>query len=95
MLSERSSARWILAGLLVLGLVAALINASGVDWENYSPSVKERIDDMAFESDCDGLQREFDTAERNDDAQRARTGDGNADLMGYIDSKLEDAGCYG
>jgi hypothetical protein len=33
----------------------------------------------------DWRQREFDTAEANSDSQRARTGEGNADLMGYID----------
>ena len=30
-----------------------------------------------------------------DAAQRNRVGSGNADLMGYIDSKLSEAGCYG
>lgn len=68
--------------------------ASDVDWENYSPTVKPRIDDLAAEGDCAGLQNEFDTAEQNNTAQRKRVGDGNAHLMGYIDSKLAEAGCY-
>lgn len=67
---------------------------AGVDWENYDPSVKTRIDSMAASGECPGLQAEFDTAEANSDAQRARTGDGNADLMDYIDGKMSDAGCY-
>ena len=41
------------------------------------------------------IAQEFDTADRNDDAQRDRVGEGNADLMSYIDGKLESAGCYG
>jgi hypothetical protein len=51
---------------------------------------------VAFGSagDCVGLQDEFDTADANDDLQRDRTGEGNADLMGYIDDKLDEAGCY-
>jgi hypothetical protein len=44
--------------------------------------------------DCAGLQTEFDTAAANDDAQRARVGEGNAELMAYIDEWLTLAGCY-
>ena len=66
-----------------------------MDWDNYDASVKERIDSLTDEIDCAGLQREFDTAEANSDMQRARTGDGNADLMAYVDEQMEAAGCYG
>lgn len=66
-----------------------------VDWENYAPSVRSRIDSLAAADDCDGLQHEFDTADANDDIQRDRVGDGNADLMGYIDEAMAEAGCYG
>jgi hypothetical protein len=65
-----------------------------VDWENYSPNVKRRVDRMGKREDCDGLQHEFDVAEANDVAQRNRTGDGNADLMGYIDEWMQHAECY-
>jgi hypothetical protein len=68
--------------------------SGSVDWENYSPSVKARIDSLAAAGDCSGLQREFDIADENDDAQRARVGSGNADLMDYVDAKLSEAGCY-
>jgi opacity protein-like surface antigen len=70
-------------------------SSADVDWENYAPEVRTRIDRMATEGDCDGLQAEFDTADANDAAQRDRVGSGNADLMGYIDGKLSEAGCYG
>ncbi len=87
---------------IVVILMLALVGCSTgtqmdteVDWQNYAPSVRARIEQMAASGDCDGLQAEFDTAEANSDMQRARTGDGNADLMGFIDQKMADAGCYG
>ena len=67
---------------------------SSVDWENYSPSYQQIIDEEAAEKDCDALQEMFDVADDADDAQRDRTGDGNADLMNYIDEAMRTAGCY-
>lgn len=64
-----------------------------VNWANYSPAVKERLDGLATSKDCAGLQAEFDAASRNDNAQRQRTGAGNADLMRYIDAKIRANGC--
>ena len=85
--------RGLILALAIIGgsCVAA---ESSVDWENYAPEVRERIDSMAAAGDCADLQEEFDTAEANSEAQRARTGDGNADLMGYIDDRMREAGCY-
>ena len=60
------------------------------NWSNYTPELKERI----LNSDCSELQREFDTAADNSDRQRARTGEGNLDLMNYIDERLRMKGCY-
>lgn len=68
-------------------------STSGVDWSKYSPGVKARIDQMAATRDCAGLQAEFNTADSNNAAQRARTGSNNADLMEYIDNKMKDADC--
>jgi hypothetical protein len=65
-----------------------------VDWENHAPAVKKRIDKHGKAKDCDALQADFDTADMNDTAQRNRTGDGNADLLEYIDEWLRHAGCY-
>jgi hypothetical protein len=64
-----------------------------VDWQNYAPDVKTRIDGMGQTKDCAGLRTEFDTAAANDDAQRARVGSGNAELMTYIYEWLGLAGC--
>jgi hypothetical protein len=66
-----------------------------VDWSRYAPAVKERIAAMAAAKDCPGLQKEFDTAYANDDATRARTGEGSADLMTYINNLLQQAECPG
>jgi outer membrane biogenesis lipoprotein LolB len=85
--------RVVVAGLAML-LLGACSSGGSVDWENYSPDVRTRIDDAAASGDCAALQAEFDNADANDSAQRNRTGDGNADLMGYIDAKLSEAGCY-
>lgn len=71
------------------------VDSDSVDWQNYAPEVQIRIDALAEAGNCGELQSEFDTADANDTAQRNRTGDGNADLMAYIDAKLEAAGCYG
>jgi hypothetical protein len=60
----------------------------------YSVTVAQRIDALMVARDCDGLQREFDTADANDNATRTRTGSGTADLMGYIDDRLRSTGCY-
>ena len=65
-----------------------------VKWSNYSPMVKTRIDNFVKEKDCNGLQSEFDAADKNSDLQRNRTGEGNADLMAYLDEKMKECGCY-
>ncbi len=83
-----------------LGLVAALVltgcggGSAGVDWSNYDSSVKARIDGLEAAADCEGLQKEFDTADANNSVQRERTGTGNVELMTYIDGLMQDAGCY-
>jgi hypothetical protein len=84
--------------VLFLALRACLFEAadsgttstSEPNWSNYTPELKERI----LNSDCSELQREFDTAADNSDRQRARTGEGNLDLMNYIDERLKMKGCY-
>jgi len=69
-------------------------DTSGVDWKNYSPQVKNRIEELINTNDCSGLQSEFDIAAQNDTAQRNRVGDGNADLMDYINGEMQRLGCY-
>ena len=61
------------------------------NWSNYSPDLKGRIDAMKT---CQELQNQFNISESNSARQRARTGEGNADLMGYIDQRMREIGCY-
>lgn len=77
-----------------LALALGSCSSAGVNWDNYSPSVKTGIDNAAKSKDCASLQASFDRALANDKAQRSRAGDGNTELMAYIDSKLKGAGCY-
>ena len=72
-----------LAGLLAGALLAGCGGAQ-VDWSDYSPDLKARIDAAAARHDCAALQKEFDTADTRSDAG----------LMTYIDGRLESAGCY-
>lgn len=65
-----------------------------VPWEDYSPDVKQRIDTMGSEQQCDLLQQEFDRADAGNEATITRTGHNNADLMSYIDEAMRMADCY-
>jgi hypothetical protein len=65
-----------------------------VDWENYAPHVRERLGVAIGVGDCDALMREIDNAETNNDAQRERVGDGNDDLIMYIEALAHEEGCY-
>ncbi len=65
-----------------------------VNWNNYDKNVKDRIIVMANKSDCQGLQNEFNLAEQNSDSQRNRVGEGNLNLMNYIDFKMKKCNCY-
>lgn len=65
-----------------------------VPWEDYDASVKLTIDELADQSDCEGLQEQFDIADANNEATMSRTGHNNAQLMAYIDQKLQASSCY-
>jgi hypothetical protein len=65
-----------------------------VPWEDYDASVKLEIDELAAQNDCEGLQEQFDIADANNEATMSRTGHNNAQLMAYIDQKLQAASCY-
>jgi hypothetical protein len=71
-----------------------LISKSNVKWENYAPAVKQRIADLIDAEDCQNLQTEFDNADRNNTAQRNRTGESNSNLMALLDDQMKKIGCY-
>lgn len=64
---------------------------TSVKWETYDPNLKSRIDNL---NDCQKLQDEFNVAEENSDNHSKNTGTNNAALMGYIDDKKTQLGCY-
>ena len=67
---------------------------SGVPWADYTSTLKSDLDQLATDKDCVELQSQFDIADQNNQATMDRTGHNNADLMGYIDSLMQGAGCY-
>lgn len=80
---------------LLTGLVGCSSSgSSGVQWDDYAPGTRARIDALAAARDCLALQAEFDQAEANGAATRARTGHNSAELMRYVDEAMRSAGCY-
>ena len=67
---------------------------SGVNWSDYAPIVKTRIEEFIQAGDCTNLQAEFDVADQNNAAQQNRVGVGNADLMNYINTSMQKLGCF-
>ncbi len=63
-------------------------------WDQYAPDVKTRIRLLIFNKDCEGLQNEFNTADKNNQMQLKRTGRTNADLMDFVDEQMRAIGCY-
>ncbi|HET7735918.1 MAG TPA: hypothetical protein VFK52_08095 [Nocardioidaceae bacterium] len=71
--------------LPTLAAVVALTGCGGVDYgERIDPIMKQSIDDVAEDGDCDALQAAFDLADHVDDPDR----------MGYIDQVMDEIGCY-
>jgi hypothetical protein len=84
--------------VVALGLLTAILASCAsrsLDWENYPPAVKRRIDQLAAKGNCEALLEESDWADEHNDEQRDAFGDDNAALIAYINDKLEDAGCRG
>lgn len=87
---------------LFIGLLSVRCNSNeslntsepSVNWNNYDNSVKGRITELTKKRDCSGLQNEFNLAEQNSDNQRSRVGEGNLNLMNYIDFKMKECNCY-
>jgi hypothetical protein len=65
-----------------------------VQWENYAPEVKIRLDEMMDAKDCEGLQAQFEISDANNEATMSRVGHNNAKLMAYTDEAMRIAGCY-
>lgn len=68
-------------------------STTGVDWENYPPALKQRIDDLAEARDCALLQAQFDSAATDASREPGSTPGEMSRLMEYINHKQETAGC--
>lgn len=64
-----------------------------VDWENYEPGLRAQIQEASAGSDraTHALLRA--DARAGQKEQIELTGSGNADLIAYLDSQIEAAGC--
>lgn len=80
---------------LAVALVACSSGAddSDVPWHQYAPEVRDRVEQAIDAEDCDAMSDEFWSASDGTDAHRAKWGEGNGELMSYIDDAMEDAGC--
>jgi hypothetical protein len=67
--------------------------AESVDWEKYSPDVKERIDEQAAAKDCSDLRAELYMADRNEVDPMNETNTDHTALMAYIKAQMVKAGC--
>jgi hypothetical protein len=69
------------------------VERAAVQWDDYAPEVRQRIDDATEAGDCTTLNEEFQTAVANNDTVASRTDHNNSDLMEYIDEASDIAGC--
>lgn len=50
-----------------------------VDWQQYAPEVREEVEGLVENADCDGLRQELEEAD--------------GDLRRYLEAALDEAGC--
>jgi len=55
------------------------VDLPDVDWEQYEPEVREEVEGLVENADCDGLRGELDGAD--------------PELRRYIEAALDEAGC--
>jgi hypothetical protein len=82
--TTNNSGRAILIVGSVLVVLAVLGVALGRDGGDVDRVVRDRIDELSANEDCLGLQAEFDTADRNN----------NAKVMDLVDEVMRSTGCY-
>ena len=65
-------------------------------WNDFDPSVKERIYFLVQKKDCNGLQKEFDAAEENLKSHHSanQSSSKHLSLMDFIDNKMKEIDCY-
>jgi outer membrane murein-binding lipoprotein Lpp len=85
--------RYLLAVIAAASLLAGCSNEPDVPWEQYAPEFREDVESAVESGDCAAMNEQFWRASDGSDAHRARFGEGNGDLMSYINDAMSDAGC--
>lgn len=55
------------------------VELPNVDWDKYAPEVREEVEGLVENADCDGLRRELENAD--------------GDLGRYLEAAMDEAGC--
>ncbi len=63
-------------------------------WKLYDSELKVRIYKLILAKDCNGLQQQFNIADKNSKSNLKRTGNNNAYLMDFINTKMSKIDCY-
>jgi len=95
-LAKRFSFTWLVFYILaymLINILTAPPTEPIVNWADYSPQVKARVDSYIANKDCSGFQTEFDAAADNSQLQRQRIGKGNINLMDFIYYHANKSGC--
>lgn len=79
---------------LLMGCEPTVVNEEDVNWDNYSPIVRERINSHIDSRNCNLLQKEIETASELGEQQIRRTGESNYKIVAYIDDSMRQIGCY-
>lgn len=93
--------RWVVVLIAVVVVVVGTATllllrsdpASVVDWESYEPGLQAEIEQLAETGDCAALEEIKVEARESESDQIERTGNGNEDLIRFIDSELNTAQC--
>ena len=65
-----------------------------VDWSQYGEGVRDRIAQKMIADDCQALDDEMQGWHSSNATHKARFGENNADIMGWIDDVMHKIGCY-
>ena len=55
------------------------VELPNVDWDKYAPEVREEVEGLVENADCDGLRQELENAD--------------GDLRRYLEAAMDEAGC--
>ena len=74
--------------------IPALPGEDKVDWSQYGDGVRDRIAQKMIDRDCLALDDEMQGWHDSNATHKARFGENNAEIMGWIDDVMHQIGCY-